>query len=295
MGRGFYWYGDECRKTLDEADSLLGFSLTKIMFDGPIEALNQTSNTQPALLASSVAALRALRSETHMAPAYYAGHSLGEYTALVAAGALTFVDALRLVRLRGIFMQEAVPEGKGTMSAVLGLQVPAITEACASVSTPGSEVVAANINSPGQVVISGEASAVERAGKALVERGAKKVIPLSVSVPSHSPLMATAAERLSAELAKVKFSALGAPVVTNVEARPVTAPEMVPELLKKQLTNPVRWVESIEFMIANGVGVFIEVGPSKVLTSLIKRINKDAVTFNVSEPADIAAVKGGLA
>ena len=292
MGKALYETFPVAKETFDEAGDVLGFDLAALCFNGPEEELNRTENTQPALLASSVAALRVLENELKVAPAFVAGHSLGEYTALVCAGVLDFADALRIVRMRGRFMQEAVEEGVGRMAAVLGLELPAVDDICKKVSTGDEVVVPANINSPVQIVISGHAAAVDRAAEEAKKAGAKRVIPLSVSVPSHSPLMAGAAERLDEELSKINLNDFKIALVTNVEARPLNKTELVRDLLKRQLTSPVRWVEIIRGLKNNAmIGIILEVGPGSVLTGLIRRIDGQIVALNFSEPGDMDKVK----
>lgn len=277
-----------------EASDCLGMDMASLCFNGPEAELNRTENTQPAILTASVAALRVLDSEYKVTPSFVAGHSLGEYTALVCAGVLSFKDAVKIVRLRGKFMQEAVHEGAGKMSAILGLTPDVVQAICKESSTENEPVVAANINSPEQVVISGEAKAVERAGKHASERGAKRVIQLPVSVPSHSPLMRPAAERLDAELSKLSFNDFSFPLISNVEAIPSSDSARARGLLKRQLTDPVRWVDIIKRMRGEGVEAAIEIGPGKVLSGLVKRIEKDIQTLNFSSPEDLGKIKEAL-
>ena len=274
-----------------EAGDVLGIDMASLCFNGPEAELNRTENTQPAILTSSVAALRVLNGEYKIIPSFVAGHSLGEYTALVCAGVLSFKDAVRIVRLRGRFMQEAVPEGIGKMSAILGLTPDVVEAICKEASTENEPVVAANINSPEQVVISGEAKAIERAGKLASERGAKRVLPLPVSVPSHSPLMKPAAERLDFELSKISFNTFSFPLISNVEATPSSDSAKVRGLLKRQLIDPVKWVDIIKRMCAEGIEATIEIGPGKVLSGLVKRIEKDIQTLNFSSPEDLDKLK----
>lgn len=278
-------------KVFEEASEVSGVDMKSLCFNGPEAELNRTENTQPAILTASVAALRVLDSEYNVTPSFVAGHSLGEYTALVCAGVLSFKDAVRVVRLRGKFMQEAVPEGAGKMSAILGLTPDVVEIICKESSTENQPVVPANINSPEQVVISGEAKAVERAGKLASEKGAKRVLQLPVSVPSHSPLMKPAAERLDAELSKISFNAFSFPLISNVEATPSSDSARVRGLLKRQLTDPVRWVDIIKRMRSEGVEAAIEIGPGKVLSGLVKRIDKDIQTLNFSNPGDLGKLK----
>jgi [acyl-carrier-protein] S-malonyltransferase len=293
MAKGFYESSKAAKDAFDTASAELGFDMAKLCFEGPSAELDSTENTQPALLTASVAALRALKENlagVSLSPSFFAGHSLGEYTALVAAGVIPFKDALRLVRLRGKFMQEAVPTGTGKMCAVLGLDVGVIAEICKEASVDGLAVVPANINSPGQVVISGHAGAVSVAAGLAKAKGAKRVLELPVSVPSHSPLMEGAASRLRLELEKTNFGKFSAPVVTNVEAEPLSDTSRVRELLTRQMTSPVRWVDTIIKMKAEGVGLIIEIGPGKVLTGLVKRIDADIAAANLSDVADMPAV-----
>jgi len=270
------------KQLFEEANDILGFDLSKLCFSGSEEDLKLTANTQPAILAVSIAALRVLRQEVELDPAYAAGHSLGEYSALVAAGVLSLADALTTVRQRGIFMQEAVPIGVGAMAAILGLEGEALEQLCLDASR-GEVVAPANFNSPGQVVIAGHAAAVERAIALAAERGAKRALKLSVSAPFHCALMAPAAQRLEQALAVVKVTPFAFPVVTNVEATCCDLPERVKPLLVKQVCAPVRWDASIEHCAALGVDRYLEVGPGKVLTGLIKRIQRGAALDQVGD------------
>ncbi|MBI5233792.1 MAG: ACP S-malonyltransferase [Deltaproteobacteria bacterium] len=290
MAKAFYESFAIAKRILDEANEVLGMDLTGLMFRGPEEKLSSTENTQPALLCASIAALEAFKERVSITPHFFAGHSLGEYTALVAGGSLSYRDGLRLVCLRGIFMKESVSNVEGRMCAVIGLGLDTIKEVCIESSAKGSVVVPANINSPEQVVISGHREAVERAGRLAKDKGAKRVIPLLISVASHSPLMASASARLKVELQKTGFKESCAPVVTNVEASPNSDHFRVPELLSRQLTSPVRWVESVRTMKALGVDCMIEIGPGKVLSGLVKRIDAEISIYNIAEPADIEKV-----
>jgi len=260
---------DLAEKYLDQANEILGFDLKKICFEGPVEELQKTEITQPAILTVSVAAFNKLKVESGQWTAT-AGHSLGEYSALVAAGAITFADAVRIVHLRGKFMQQAVPLGEGAMSAILGGDNEIIKKICAEVGN----VWPANFNSPGQVVISGQKAAVEAAGVKIKEAGAKRVIPLAVSAPFHCPLMQPAADNLKAELEKIEIKDIQIPVVANVTADYVTRASEIRELLYKQVTSPVLWEDSVKKMIADGVTSFVEVGTGNVLAGLIKKIDK---------------------
>jgi [acyl-carrier-protein] S-malonyltransferase len=276
-------------KDLAEADEALGFHLSRLCFQGPEEELKLTANTQPAILAASVAALRVVRAETPLAGAYVAGHSLGEYSALVAAGAMQFADALRTVRARGTFMQEAVPVGTGAMAAILGVEPNILEEICAEAAA-GEVVSPANFNSPGQIVIAGHATAVNRAIELAKARGYRKAMLLPVSAPFHCSLMTPAAERLAQVLGSVEVQTPAPPVVTNVEAEPNGDPSRIAELLVKQVCAPVRWEESVRKMASQGVATFIEIGPGKVLSGLVKRIEKEVATRNVEDVASLKAL-----
>jgi [acyl-carrier-protein] S-malonyltransferase len=292
MCKGLHEQYPVARQTFDEADEALGFELKKLIFEGPADELNLTEKTQPALLAASTAALRVLKEELDIEPAFVAGHSLGEYTALVASDAIAFKDALRVVRLRGKFMQESVPEGVGKMCAVIGVEIETLIEICDSVSMDKNLAVPANINSPEQVVVSGHNEAVERAARIAKKMGAKKVVPLAVSVPSHSALMEPAAEKLSMELIRVEVREPKVPLVSNVEAEPVTDSAKIRWLLRRQLTSPVRWVDIIKRMKSEGVGVTLEIGPGKVLSGLVRRIDKEMEAYNFGEPGDLGKLTG---
>lgn len=294
MCKSFYEGFSSAKAVFNEANDALGYDITRLSFEGPQEELDKTENTQPALLAASIAAWKVLKEKANISPFYFSGHSLGEYTALVAAGALSFRDAVRLVHLRGKFMQESVPQGVGKMCAILGLDIETVRTICESASIDAAQVVPANINSPEQIVISGHAGAVEIASNYAKERGAKRVLALSVSAPSHSPLMENAAEKLEGELKKIIFKPLEVPVITNVEAEPLSDSGRIAGLLKLQLTSPVRWVDIVRRMKADGVTAIIEVGPGKVLTGLVKRIEKDINTLNLNDTAEIEKVVAGL-
>ena len=294
MGRALHDASAEARAVFAEADEALGFSVSRLCFEGPEAELTLTANAQPAILTVSVAALRVLRARTSISPVAVAGHSLGEYSALVAAGALRFADAVRIVNLRGKFMQEAVPAGVGAMAAILGLGADEVAAVCQEVG--GAEVVSpANLNGGGQVVIAGHKAAVERAGQAAKARGAKRVVPLAVSAPFHCALMQPAAERLAAELARVEIAPLAAPVVTNVEAAPNQDPGRVRELLTRQVTAPVRWEESVQRLAATGVTAAIEVGAGNVLAGLVRRIAPAIEVQSAGDPEAIDALaRAGL-
>lgn len=275
-------------ETFAEASSALGYDLWQLVQQGPAEELNKTWQTQPALLAASVAIWRVWQQQNGAQPVLMAGHSLGEYSALVCAGVLDFKQAISLVELRGKLMQEAVPAGTGAMYAIIGLDNAAIAKACEE-SAQGQVVSPVNFNSPGQVVIAGNKEAVERAGAACKEAGAKRALPLPVSVPSHCALMKPAADKLAVALENVKFSAPQYSVVNNVDVKIETSPEAIRSALVRQLYSPVRWTESVEFMAAQGVEQLLEVGPGKVLTGLTKRIVDTLTASAVNDTASLAA------
>ena len=289
MGKELWDGFKAAKETFEEAGDVLGRDIAKLCFEGPESELNLTENTQPAILVTSIAAWRVLTAAAgcNIVPSYLAGHSLGEYTALVVSGSMSFRDAVRIVHLRGKFMQESVPQGVGAMAAVLGIRGDIVDIICKEVSNGSKVVVAANFNSPEQTVISGDREAVEKASVIAKERGAKRVIPLPVSVPSHSPLMDTAANKLEQELKKIGFKHLGIPIITNVEAEPITSSDRVKELLVRQLYSPVRWVESVLKMKELGVTNMLEIGPGKVLTGLVKRTTSSIQTFNIEKPEDV--------
>ena len=276
------------QQTFAEASDVLGFDLLEMVKAGPAEALNRTENTQPALLTSSVALWRLWKEQSGgRQPFAMAGHSLGEYSALVCAGALSFKDAVQIVHLRGQFMQEAVPQGVGAMAAVLGLDDDVVRRVCADAA--GDDVVeAVNYNSPGQVVIAGHAQAVERAVERAKEAGAKRALPLPVSVPSHCALMKPAAERLSKALESIEFKAPRIPVICNVTADICSDPEQIRKNLVEQLYNPVRWVESIHHIHESGVSRFVECGPGKVLAGLNKRIVRRVPVVTLESAAGLS-------
>lgn len=277
------------RHVFEEAGDALGQDLASLCFNGPEDELKLTANTQPAILTTSIATLRAIEEETGLMPAFAAGHSLGEYSALVCAGALDFADAVRTVRQRGLFMQEAVPVGVGAMAAVIGLKADVLEELCREAAR-GEVVSPANFNSPGQVVIAGHASAVGRAVELAKSHGAKRALPLPVSAPFHCALMVPAGERLRTVLEGVAVNPLRFPVVTNVEATPNEDASRVRKLLVGQVSAPVRWEESVLAMAESGVERYIEIGPGKVLSGLIKRIVKGAATVNVEDVAGLKAL-----
>ena len=271
-----------CRDTFAEADAALGESLSTLCFEGPEPQLLLTENTQPAILAVSVAIYRLAR-EHGVTPAFAAGHSLGEYSAHVAAGTLSFADALRTVRRRGRYMQDAVPVGEGAMAAILGLDAAAVAEACeaAGAELGGAVVTPANLNAPGQVVIAGQAAAVTRAGEIAKGRGAKRVIPLAVSAPFHCPLMRPAQERLEPELRALAVKDPAIPVVANVDAEPKTDAASAVDALVRQVSSPVRWEDVVRRLIAEGARTFVELGPGTVLSGLIRKIDPAATAMSV--------------
>lgn len=269
-------------ETFAEADDALGFKLSELCFSGPEEDLKLTTNTQPAILTASTAALRVLRAESGLLPDFLAGHSLGEFSALVASGALGFADAVRTVRLRGKFMQEAVPVGVGAMAAILSVEADVLAGICRE-AEQGEIVSPANFNSPGQIVIAGHASAVNRAIEIAKERGYRKAMLLPVSAPFHSALMVPAGERLREVLDTIELNDMQIPVVTNVEASANQDKSRIKGLLVTQVSAPVRWDESVRQMIKDGVTSFIEIGPGKVLSGLVKRIDKEVQTLNVED------------
>ncbi|VEA18722.1 malonyl CoA-ACP transacylase [Salmonella enterica subsp. enterica] len=275
-------------ETFAEASAALGYDLWALTQQGPAEELNKTWQTQPALLTASVALWRVWQQQGGKMPALMAGHSLGEYSALVCAGVINFADAVRLVEMRGKFMQEAVPEGTGGMSAIIGLDDASIAKACEE-SAEGQVVSPVNFNSPGQVVIAGHKEAVERAGAACKAAGAKRALPLPVSVPSHCALMKPAADKLAVELAKITFNVPTVPVVNNVDVKCETDAAAIRDALVRQLYNPVQWTKSVEFIAAQGVEHLYEVGPGKVLTGLTKRIVDTLTASALNEPAALSA------
>jgi len=295
MGQALAQAHPEARAALDEADAALGGGLLRLLFEGPEEELRKTANTQPAILAVSIAAHRVLVKESggrFRLPVFYAGHSLGEYSALVAAGAMQLQDAVRALRARGTFMQEAVPAGEGAMAAILGLEPQQVAAACkdAQAEEPGRVVEPANYNSPEQTVIAGHAPAVDRAISKCKERGAKRALPLPVSAPFHCSLMAPVQPRLAEVLASVPLKHPSAPIVANVTAEPETDPARIVQLLLSQVTAPVRWVETVQRMALSGVDTLIELGPGKVLTGLSRRIDKKLRAFNVEDPQSLRVV-----
>ena len=274
-------------QTFQEASDALGYDLWALVQNGPAEELNKTWQTQPALLTASVALWRLWQQQGGKTPVIMAGHSLGEYSALVCAGVIPFTDAVRLVELRGKLMQDAVPEGTGAMSAIIGLDDAAIAKACED-SAQGQVVSPVNFNSPGQVVIAGNKEAVERAGAACKAAGAKRALPLPVSVPSHCALMKPAADKLAVALESIVFSAPQIPIVNNVDVQCETSPEAIRSALVRQLYSPVQWTKSVEFIAAQGVDRLVEAGPGKVLTGLTKRIVDTLTATAINEPGTLS-------
>jgi [acyl-carrier-protein] S-malonyltransferase len=292
MGRALRDAFAESRAVFDEADAALGLPLSRLCFEGPAEELQLTANTQPALLATSIAALRPLLARG-VRPDWVAGHSLGEYSALVSAGALSLGNALRTVRHRGQYMQEAVPVGAGAMAAILGLDLAAVEAACRE-SADGEVVSPANVNSPGQVVIAGHSAAVDRASERCKAAGARRVVRLAVSAPFHCALMEPARDRLAPELEAIEFRDPAVPVVNNVDARVVRDAASCRDGLVRQVSGAVRWQESVELLAREGVTTFVEVGPGTVLGGLVKKISRGARILNVDSPESLEAAVAAL-
>jgi [acyl-carrier-protein] S-malonyltransferase len=295
MGRDLYETYPEARATFDRADQVLGFALSELCFNGPEETLKDTINTQPAIFATSVALLRLLESSRLQAPAFVAGHSLGEYSALMAAGAMDFAAGLQLVRERGRLMKEAGERSPGGMAAVLGLETEVVDEVCRQArDETGGVVQVANYNSPGQIVISGDFRTRDVAIELAQAEGARRVVPLAVSIAAHSPLMECIVDEFRQAVEAVEFRMPTVPVVANVSAVPLESVEAIREELVQQLTSPVRWVESVRYMIGQGVTKFVEIGPKDVLKKLMRRIDKSVQAMSVG---DVRAVdsqqKGG--
>ncbi len=285
MGKDLAEKFAESRAVFDEADAALGFPISKMCFEGTEDELKLTENTQPAILTVSVAAYRALASRG-IQPEYAAGHSLGEYSALVAAGSLEFSTAVKLVRQRGRYMQEAVPTGEGAMAAILGLSPADVAEVCKKAAN-GEVVSPANLNSPEQTVIAGTAAAVKRAVEIASQSGAKRAVILAVSAPFHCSLLMPAQQRLEPDLRAAKFNAPRFPVITNVDAEAVESGDEARESLIRQVTTPVRWLESVREMIDLGVNIFVEVGPGKVLSGLMRQIDRSVRVLNVEDAATL--------
>lgn len=292
MGKALYEATPALKQVYEEASAVLGYDVAALCFNGPAETLNLTEHTQPALLVSSIAALRALL-PVNIAPAAVAGHSLGEYTALVAAGGLTFAEAVAIVQKRGRYMAEAVTPGTGAVAALLGLDADAVKQACLEASSVGV-VQAANFNSPGQVVIAGDKAAVERAIEIAKNKGCKKAIPLPVSVPVHTPLMQQAADRLAADLAAIAWADLRMPLINNAEAKPIVKATDIQASLVRQLPSSVLWENSVRVMAEMGVKTFVEIGPGTVLSGLIRRIIPEAATLNVNDSKSLDSTRTAL-
>lgn len=285
MGKDLAAMYPVARQTFEEADAALNYKISQLCFEGPDDKLKLTEITQPAILTVSVAAFRVLR-EKGIAPAFVAGHSLGEYSAHVAAGTLDFADAVRTVRNRGKYMQEAVPVGQGAMAAILALPLAEVEKVCAE-AAKGEVCSPANINAPEQIVISGSKSAVERAAELAKARGAKRAVMLPVSAPFHCALMQPAQERLAVDLQKLKFQSMLLPVVKNVDAQPTKDAEEAQRALIAQVTGAVQWVRSMQALIAKGVETFVEVGPGKVLCGLMRQIDRSKTCLNVEDEASL--------
>jgi len=294
MGKDLAEKFSVARQVFEEADDALGFSISRLCFEGPAEELQLTENTQPAILTTAVAAFRAARESGLPEPSFVAGHSLGEYSALVAAGVLKLSDAVKTVRARGQYMQEAVPVGTGAMAAVIGGDLSAIEAACEQ-AQGGQICSVANSNSPNQVVIAGNTEAVDRAIE-LLKAVAKRVIKLNVSAPFHCALMRPAQEKLGSHLERLAFNEPRMPVVTNVDAKVTTAPAELRDALLRQVSAPVRWLESMQLLLdKNGVQTFVEIGPGKVLSGLMRQTNRDAKCLNVEDAASLEATLAALA
>ncbi len=289
MGRALFDAYPICRETFEEADAALGQPLSRLIFDGPEDQLTLTENTQPAILAVSTAAARFLESRG-LAPAFVAGHSLGEYSANVAAGTFAFGDALRLVQRRGRYMQDAVPAGEGAMAAILGLDADRVAQACAE-AAHGDVVSPANMNGAGQVVIAGARDAVARAGERAKALGARRVIPLAVSAPFHCALMKPAEDRLAPELRAIRAQTPRVPIVANVDAELKRDRTAAIEALVQQVSSPVRWEAVVRRLASEGVTTYVEVGPGTVLSGLVRKIHREATVVNFGSPDELAAIE----
>ncbi len=288
MGQEIAKENERSEAVFEQADQRLGFELSDIIKNGPEDALTRTENTQPALLTTSIAILKAME-EHGIQPDYTAGHSLGEYTALVASGALSFEDAVYAVRKRGMFMEEAVPAGEGAMAAILGMDADTLQTIANRVTEAGDSVQLANLNCPGQIVISGTKEGVEKASDIAKEEGAKRIIPLQVSGPFHSELMKPAADKMGDVLDELTFSDAAIPVVANVTATAITDASEIKKKLIEQIYSPVRWEETIQFLLDEGVDTFVEIGPGKVLSGLVKKIHRRATTIAISDSESLTA------
>jgi len=294
MGRAWADVSPDARAVFAEADGVLAEPLSDLCWEGPDDQLNLTANTQPAILTASLAVYRAIAARV-AAPTVVAGHSLGEYSALVASGVLSFADAVRLVRRRGEFMQQAVPVGEGAMAAVLGLDADTVARIAVEATGEDGICAVANLNAPAQTVVAGAKPAVERATALAKQRGAKRAVLLPVSAPFHSPLMRPARDNLEPLLRGTEFSDPEVPVVSNVDAEPMQTGDAAREALIRQVDSSVRWVESVRRMAADGVSIFVEVGPGAVLSGLIRRIAPEAKTVSLSEPGGLEKLEGVLA
>ncbi len=292
MGRELFEHFDIVRKTFDQADKILNENFVNLIFHGTEEDIRKTENTQPGILMVSTAISELLRSRG-IVPAMTAGLSLGEYSALVAAGAISYEDALPLVRKRGQLMNEAVPAGKGAMAAVIALDADKLTACCEQAAAFGT-VGIANYNCPGQLVLTGEVAAVQKASALAKEAGAKMVVPLQVSGPFHSPLLEPAGKALAVELDRIAIKDPEIPVITNVEASPVSAAADVKRLLIQQVSHPVRWEDSIRYMLSCGVDIFLELGPGKTLTGFMKRIDRSSASYHIEDEATLKKALAGL-
>ncbi|HXT62223.1 MAG TPA: ACP S-malonyltransferase [Pyrinomonadaceae bacterium] len=290
MGKDLAEKFPAARQVFEEADDALGFALSELCFNGPAEELQLTENTQPAILTTSVAALRAMEAEGFPQPDFVAGHSLGEYSALVAAGSLSLSDAVKTVRARGRYMQEAVPVGTGAMAAILGSNLETVNAACGE-AAQGQVCSAANINSPGQIVIAGDAGAIDRAMEILKAKGAKRAVKLNVSAPFHCALMKPAQDRLAADLDGLQFGDFAIPLVTNVDAKSIKTGAEARDSLVRQVSQPVRWLESVEFLSNHGVQTFIEIGTGKVLSGLVRQINRELRCLNVEDESSLRTTR----
>jgi len=293
MGKDLAESFPAAQRVFEEVDEALGFRISSLCFEGPAEALQLTENTQPAILSVSVAALRAMEGEGFPKPEFVAGHSLGEYSALVSAGALSLADAARTVRARGRYMQEAIQPGRGAMAAVIGSELTDIERVCVEASQ-GQVCAPANINSSNQVVIAGNTEAVDRAIELLKEQGAKRVVKLNVSAPFHCALMMPAQKRLATDLEALRLDDLHIPLVSNVDAAEVRKAVDARDSLVRQVSSPVRWLESVELLIRQGIDTFVEVGPGKVLSGLMRQISREVKSLNVEDTASLKLTVANL-
>ena len=293
MGKELVEASPGAKALFELADKAVGFSLSSLIFEGPEEQLKQTVNTQPALLTTSIALYQAFASHG-ITPDYVAGHSLGEYSALTAAGSLSFEEAVATVRARGSFMEQAVPSGQGAMAAVLGGEREALAALCEEITSQGQLVELANMNCPGQIVVSGSKEGVEQLVSRVKEIGAKRAIPLEVSGPFHSSLMKPAAEKLGAQLSDIQIQDAQVPVVANVTARPITDSAQIRNLLVEQVYSPVLWQDTVNWLIEQGVDTFIEIGPGNVLAGLIKKIDRTVAIYNVQDLESLEATVAAL-